>query len=64
MRVKIKVVVVSGQGEGSLILLLEHTITQRTNTVRGYRGLTENKKGWNGSLLTRAHTVVVETPRE
>ena len=44
--------------------LLEHTTTQRMNTLNGYRGLTENKKGWNGSLLIRAHTVVVETPRE
>ena len=25
--------------------VLEHTTTQRTNTFKGYRGLTENKKG-------------------
>ena len=35
--------VVSRRGEGSLILLLEHTTTLRANTLRGYRGLTENK---------------------
>ena len=37
--------VVSGRGEGSLILLLEHTITQRANMLKGYCRLTENKKG-------------------
>ena len=36
--------VVSRRREGSLILLLEHTTTQRTNTFKGYRELTENKK--------------------
>ena len=43
--IKVRVMVVSGRGEGSLILLLEHTTTLRANTLRGYRGLTENKKG-------------------
>ena len=43
MRVKVRVVVVSGRGEGSLILLLEHN-NQRANALNGRRRLTKEKK--------------------
>ena len=35
--------IVSGQGEGSLILLLEHN-NQRTNMLNDYHGLTKEKE--------------------
>ena len=43
-RVKMRVMVVSGRGEGSLILLLEHNY-QRANTLSGRHRLTKEKKG-------------------
>ena len=46
--------VVSGQGEGSLILLLEHTTTRLK--VKCHRLTVEQRKDKGISLLTRAHT--------
>ena len=51
MGVKIRVVVVSGRGKESLILLLEHTTTLRAKTLKGYRRLTENKMEGKGSFI-------------
>ena len=59
-----RVMVVSRQGEGSLILLLEHN-NQRANALSGRRRLTKEKRERIREIfIDKGSHWLVETPRE